>query len=73
MLVSAHAEELGRTDEAERIRWLTEALRARGVRPRGMDYHAEDAAPAPLRFRAIEPDDVAGALDRLRLGGRIAT
>ncbi|HWN70031.1 MAG TPA: vWA domain-containing protein, partial [Haliangium sp.] len=72
-IVAAHAEDLRRTDEAERIRWLTETMRAQGVRPRGMDYRAEDAAPAPLRFRAIEPEDVASALDRLRLGGRAAT
>jgi hypothetical protein len=71
-LVAAHAEELRRTDEAERIRWLTDTLRTRGVRPRSMEYRAEDEAPAPLRFRAIEPDDVASALDRLRLGGRAA-
>jgi hypothetical protein len=71
-LVDAHADELRRTDEAERIRWLTDALRTKGVRPRSMEYRAEDEAPAPLRYRPIEPDDVASALDRLRLGGRAA-
>jgi Mg-chelatase subunit ChlD len=66
-----NAEALAATDEAERARWITAALRARGVRVRAMDLTRE-LAPAPLRFRDVELADVEGALDRLRLAGRVA-
>ena len=70
-LVDQFSDTLAATDEVERVRWLTVALRARGVKPREMAYDPATPAPAPLRFRQAEPTDVEGALDRLRLAGRI--
>lgn len=71
-VVVAHAEALAGTDEAERIRWVTDVLREGGVRPRDMGdaYDADTASPTPLRFRAMSEADVAGALGRLRGSGR---
>ncbi|WP_428265368.1 VIT domain-containing protein [Haliangium sp.] len=71
-VLRTHAELLARTDEAERVRWLTEALRQRRVRPRGMDYDPDQPAPAPLRFRELEPADVEAGLARLRRDRRAA-
>jgi hypothetical protein len=68
--VTAHTDILAGTDEPERIRFLTDLLRAEGVRPRTMEYIAESAEPSPLRFRDIEAGDIEASLDRLRLAGR---
>lgn len=77
--IDEYVEELARqwrgplsdTDEAERVRWLTEALRQQGVRPRVMAQDAPDKELPPQCFREINADDVSGALDRLRLTQRI--
>lgn len=71
-LVAAHAALLTGTDEEERVRWLTGALRARRVQPRDMPGDLDLSALAPLRFRDAEPVDVEGALSRLRGLGRVA-
>jgi len=69
-LVDGHRDVLSRTDEAERVRWLTRAMVTRGVRPRSMAYEPGSRKPAPLAFREITAADVQGSLDRLRLAGR---
>ena len=71
-ILRENAQALAATDEAERARWITAALRARGVRVRAMDLASETSSAAPLRFRDVELADVEGALDRLRLTGRVA-
>ncbi|MCC7540794.1 MAG: VWA domain-containing protein, partial [Deltaproteobacteria bacterium] len=71
-VVAAHREALGRTDEAERVRWITDVLHTERVRPREMDYQPNRGTAAPLRFRDLRAADVAGSLDRLRAAGRIA-
>ncbi|MBK8252574.1 MAG: VWA domain-containing protein [Polyangiaceae bacterium] len=63
---------LSRTDETERVRFLTEVLRARKVRPRGVNVSTDLTGAAPLVFREISSDDVEGALWRLRTMGRVA-
>jgi len=72
-LWQAHAQELAATDEVERARWIAGALRARGVQVREMRLRETDneAGAPPLRFRDVEAADVEGALDRLRLTGRV--
>lgn len=69
-LWAENAEALARTDEAERIRWLTEALGQRGVQPRALDYDPARRQPSPMRFRPLQEADVAASLDRLRLAER---
>lgn len=69
-VVTAHADILADTDEPERVRFLTDLMRAEGVRPRSMDYDPESPAPAPLRFREIQAGDIEASLDRLRIAGR---
>ncbi|MBI5516828.1 MAG: VWA domain-containing protein [Deltaproteobacteria bacterium] len=71
-LVRAHGAALAQTDEAERLRWMTEALRAQNIRPRGMAFDPEAPVPSPLRFREARVEDVEGALSRLRAAGRVA-
>lgn len=70
-LMAEHKAALERTDEAERVRWLTQGLRERGVRPRGLELAAKRQRNAPLRFRDLAPEDIEGALFRLRALGRI--
>lgn len=67
-----NAPALRQSDEPERARWIAEALQSRGVRVREMGVAGEIAAPLPLRFRDVSPEDVEGSLDRLRLAGRLA-
>ena len=69
-VVAANVAALGGTDEAERVRWLTEALVHAGIRPRSMDYDPDVPAATPLRFRDLVATDVQASLDRLRLTGR---
>ena len=70
-MLEAYGPALADTDEAERVRWVTEALRRSGLEPREMVL-AEGARSAPLRARELAEADVAGALERLRLAGRAA-
>jgi len=70
-LITEAAPALAQTTESERIRWLGEALRTRGVRVRGMDFDPDVLRPAPMRFRPVTSDDVRGGLDRLRYQQRI--
>jgi hypothetical protein len=58
------------TDQKERIRFLTDLLRSMEVRPRVMEYNPDRPAPAPLRFREIEAQDVEASLGRLHAAGR---
>ncbi len=69
-LVEGHRAALAETDEAERLRWLTQAMAKRGVRPRAMAHEPGSLRPAPLAFREITVADVSGSLDRLRIAGR---
>lgn len=61
----------GQTDEEERVRWLTEMLRHGGVRPRAVQIARRRQRDAPLRFRDVTPEDVEGALFRLRAVDRL--
>jgi Ca-activated chloride channel family protein len=70
-LMAENKEVLAQTDEAERIRWLTEQLGQRGVQPRALDYDPARRQPSPMRFRALQPADVAASLDRLRQSERV--
>ncbi len=72
-IVAEHLDALRATDEAERVRWLSEELRERGVRARAMRFDEASGlgAPAPVVFRDVGPAEVAAALDRLRLGRRV--
>jgi hypothetical protein len=67
-----NTEALSKTDDAESTRWITSALRAKGVRVREMSISGEAYEAAPLCFRDVEEADVAGSIDRLRLSGRLA-
>ncbi|MEZ4297051.1 MAG: VIT domain-containing protein [Polyangiaceae bacterium] len=71
-LYAAHEAALTRTDEAERVRFLTATLRDKGVRPRGVVSTSDHTTPPPLLFRDLTADDVEGSLWRLRSQGRIA-
>jgi hypothetical protein len=71
-LVAGSAAALAVTDEAERTRWLTEELRGRRVRPRGLAWDQAGATLSPLRFRDLEAADVEGALEVLRRAGRVS-
>lgn len=59
-------QELEAADHEERVRFVTETLRARNVCPRAMVYdtHAGDAFPQ--RFREIRESDVEEGIERLR-------
>lgn len=61
----------GQTDEDERVRWLTEMLRHGGVRARAVQIARRRQRDAPLRFRDVTPEDVEGALFRLRAVDRL--
>ncbi len=70
-LAARHPVVFGQTDEEERVRWLTEMLRHGGVRPRAVQIARRRQRDAPLRFRDITPEDVEGALFRLRAVDRL--
>ena len=70
-LVQGWREPLAAADEPERIRWLTHALREKGVQPRSMAADEQGNPSATLRFRELTPQDVSAALERLRLCGRV--
>ena len=77
--IDAHVEDmcqrwhqtLATTDDHERQRWLTQALRRAGVRPRQMLVASDSGQPQPLRFSQISTQDVAGSLGRLRAAGKL--
>jgi hypothetical protein len=64
-LMRTFAGELAQTDEQERVRWLLDALREDGVRPRVTPPPAGQGGPSPLSFRPLAAADVEGALERL--------
>lgn len=66
--LARHEPELAPADDQERVRYLTEVLRAEQLRPRGLQAGA--TGPAPLRFRELAETDVEEGLDRLRRLGR---
>jgi hypothetical protein len=68
-LVEGHREALRATDEEERVRWLTQAMAERGVRPRALAYEPGARTSGAMAFRDITTSDVRGALNRLRLCG----
>lgn len=70
--VREHEAVLGAVDERERVRWLGDLLKHADVRVREMTYEEGAESVPPLRFRALSPRDVEGALDRLRSAGAIA-
>lgn len=53
-------------DQEERVRFVTETLHARNVRPRSMVYKADAGGPLPQRFRDITSADVEEGMERLR-------
>jgi hypothetical protein len=71
-VIALEREALAATDEDERVRWVTEALRSKRIKPRDMGRAPEGDRVAPLKFRDVEAEDVRGALDRLRSSGRLS-
>jgi predicted component of type VI protein secretion system len=68
-LVAEQVPRLAEADPDDRVRWLTEELRASGVRARAM---SEDATKdARLRFRDLTATDIRAALTRLGGAGRL--
>ncbi len=70
-VVSAYAPLLAPSDDAERVRFLTDLLREARVRPRALAAPVGDVALPSLRFRDLEPADVEAALDQLRRAERV--
>jgi Ca-activated chloride channel family protein len=66
--LARHEQVLAPADDQERVRYLTEVLRAENLRPRGLAAGA--AGPAPLLFRELAEADVEEGIDRLRRLGR---
>ncbi|HSN97539.1 MAG TPA: hypothetical protein VLS89_04540, partial [Candidatus Nanopelagicales bacterium] len=71
-VLSQHEKELQLADEQEKVRFVTDVLRAENVRPRGMTYDPARDTPPPLRFRDLAPADVEAGLAELRRLGRTA-
>jgi Mg-chelatase subunit ChlD len=70
-LAASCPDALSQTTESERVRWLLEGLRSRGVRPRAVHLQGKRQRTAPLKFRDLAAEDVEGSLSRLRATGRI--
>jgi Mg-chelatase subunit ChlD len=58
--------ELEPADHEERVRFVTDTLHARNVRPRSLVYNENTNGPFPQRFREITAKDVEEGLERLR-------
>ncbi len=58
--------ELEAADHEERVRFVTETLHARNVRPRSLVYDNNTSGAFPQRFRDITSSDVEEGLERLR-------
>jgi Mg-chelatase subunit ChlD len=71
-VVAAYAPALAPSDDAERVRFVTDVLREAKVRPRAVSAPVGDVALPVLRFRELEPADVEAALDQLRRAERVA-
>jgi Ca-activated chloride channel family protein len=71
-LLRAWGPSLAQTDEAERVRWITEAFARNNLRARSMIVDESQGIAGPQRFRAVTHDDIAGSLHRLRTVGRVA-
>lgn len=65
-VLKAFAQELEDADYEERVRFVTETLRARNVRPRSLVYESDAGGPFPQRFREIKGSDVEEGIERLR-------
>lgn len=70
-LLASFPDAFAQTDEAERVRWLTDGLRERGIRPRAVHVKERRQRGAPLKFRELMPEDIEGSLFRLRARGRL--
>lgn len=65
-VLNAFEKELEPADHNERVRFVTDTLRARNVRPRSLVYNAEASGPLPQKFRDITSADVEEGVERLR-------
>jgi Mg-chelatase subunit ChlD len=65
-----HGAMIERSDRRERVRWITDLLRAEDVRPRDLQWKEGQTAPAPLYFRPLEQTDVEASFERLSAAGR---
>lgn len=70
-VVTAYHTLLGPSDDAERVRFVTDVLREARVRPRALAAPVGDVALPSLRFRDLEPADVEAALEQLRRVERV--
>lgn len=65
-VLKAFEQELEAADHEERVRFVTDTLHARNVRPRSLVYDTHVSGGFPQRFRDITSTDVEEGLDRLR-------
>lgn len=65
-VLKSFEKELEPADHEERVRFVTDTLHARNVRPRSMIYAEDARGPFPQRFRDITSRDVEEGLERLR-------
>lgn len=65
-VLKSFEKELEPADHEERVRFVTDTLRARNVRPRSLVYKADASGPLPQRFRDITSADVEEGIERLR-------
>ncbi|HEU4408573.1 MAG TPA: VIT domain-containing protein [Polyangiaceae bacterium] len=71
-VVTAYRALLAPSDDAERVRFVTDVLREARVRPRSLAAPVGDVALPSLRFRDLEPADVEAALEQLRRAERVS-
>jgi Mg-chelatase subunit ChlD len=65
-VLKQNEEALEAADQDERVRFVTDVLRQKNVKPRGLVYNASASEPSPQRFREITTEDVEDGFERLR-------
>jgi hypothetical protein len=65
-VLKAFEQDLEAADHEERVRFVTDTLHSRNVRPRSLVYDTHITGGFPQRFRDITSNDVEEGLERLR-------
>ncbi|MBK9262180.1 MAG: VWA domain-containing protein [Polyangiaceae bacterium] len=65
-VLKTYEKELAVADQEEQVRFVTDVLRQKNVRPRGIVYDSNATGPSPQRFRVITATDVEEGIERLR-------